>query len=71
MDYCHMAEDIKYYIDNNQLKNVGLIGHSMGGKVVMQFLSKHGDYNKIIEKAVVIDILPINYLGSINGIESI
>ena len=34
-DYEIMAEDLKQYCDLNNLKNIILLGHSMGGKTAM------------------------------------
>ncbi|PID82077.1 MAG: alpha/beta hydrolase [Clostridiales bacterium] len=52
-NYMVMAEDIHQFIKEHQLKNPILIGHSMGGKVAMQYAL---DYPEIIKKLVVIDI---------------
>ena len=34
-----LAEDLKYYCDDHNLKDVILLGHSMGGKTAMLFAS--------------------------------
>ncbi|TIB50312.1 hypothetical protein E3P80_00472 [Wallemia ichthyophaga] len=34
-DYAHMAADVSQFIESHNLHNVTLLGHSMGGKVVM------------------------------------
>jgi pimeloyl-ACP methyl ester carboxylesterase len=59
-DYNIMSEDLNTFIDDLNLDNVNLIGHSMGGKTVMQFLTK---YSSKAHKAVVVDIAPKQYNG--------
>lgn len=53
-----MAEDLLNYINHYQLKNVILLGHSMGGKTVMQFSVTHPD---VVDKLIVADISPKAY----------
>ena len=53
-----MTEDLKTYCDDHNLKNVILIGHSMGGKTAMHFASKHPD---LVKKLIVVDISPKHY----------
>ncbi len=71
-DYTTMALDIKEYCDAHQLSNIILLGHSMGGKVAMQFASK---YNSYLKKLIVADIAPKEYAPHhsdiINGLRSI
>lgn len=58
MNYPAMAKDIKEYCTKNNLKNIILLGHSMGGKVAM-FAA--GEYPFLIEKLIVVDISPKYY----------
>lgn len=71
-DYTIMAQDIKDYCDHHNLNNIILLGHSMGGKVAMQFASLHSGY---LEKLVIADIAPKEYAPHhsdiINGLRSI
>ena len=58
MDYVELANDLHIFIEEHQLKQPLLIGHSMGGKVVMQYaLSYPNDFDKM----VVVDISPRKY----------
>ena len=57
-NYKVMSEDILELINDNQLKNVILLGHSMGGKTAMQFAINHPDY---LNKLIVADIAPKHY----------
>ncbi|MHA6279455.1 alpha/beta fold hydrolase [Salinimicrobium sp. CAU 1759] len=56
--YTELAKDIKEYIETHGLKNVLLIGHSMGGKTAMTAASLFPD---LIEKLIVVDIAPKYY----------
>lgn len=56
--YAAMVQDIYDYCQTHQLKNVDLIGHSMGGKVGMFFAMKHPE---LLNKLVVADIAPKYY----------
>jgi len=57
-DYEILVADLHAYIDYHQLNRVHLLGHSMGGKVVMQFAV---NYPGLVEKLVVADIAPKYY----------
>ena len=57
-DYDILVEDLHTYILAHKLEKVVLLGHSMGGKVVMQFAV---NYPELVEKLVVADIAPKYY----------
>jgi pimeloyl-ACP methyl ester carboxylesterase len=57
-NYTELAKDVKEYIENYSLKNVILIGHSMGGKTAMTAAAL---FPHLIEKLVVVDISPKYY----------
>lgn len=54
-NYKLMAEDLAIFLEDNWIHKAHLIGHSMGGKTVMQFAADFGD---VVEKLAVIDIAP-------------
>lgn len=56
--YWIMAEDVLELIENEKLKNVILLGHSMGGKVGMYLTL---DSPQLISKLIVCDIAPKKY----------
>jgi len=56
--YDAMVEDLKEFIEQEKLENVILLGHSMGGKIVMKFAL---DYPSIVKKLIVVDIAPKEY----------
>jgi pimeloyl-ACP methyl ester carboxylesterase len=58
--YFDLSNDILELIKKNNLKNVILAGHSMGGKACMQLCVENPD---IVKKLIVIDISPMGYLN--------
>src|SRR5690606_26066885 len=57
-NYDVMVEDLKELMDNEGLDKAYLMGHSMGGKTVMNFALK---YPEKVEKLIVADISPRYY----------
>lgn len=53
-----MAEDVVRFFDENELENVILLGHSMGGKTAMQLALQFPDR---IAALIVVDIAPVCY----------
>lgn len=57
-DYELMAEDLYEFIQEHQIVNPVVLGHSMGGKTAMQFAMNHPD---MLIKLIVADIAPKPY----------
>ncbi|MDC6365754.1 MULTISPECIES: alpha/beta fold hydrolase [Flavobacteriaceae] len=57
-DYDFLSEDIVHYTHHYNLKNVFVLGHSMGGKTAMQLSTSHPE---LIKKLIVADIAPKFY----------
>ncbi len=57
-DYETMADALAEFLQNHWIYETRLIGHSMGGKLAMQFALSHPD---IVKKLVVVDIAPKLY----------
>jgi len=57
-DYPTMAEDLAEFMDDHGIYMAHLLGHSMGGKVVMQFAV---EYPERVEKLIVADMAPKTY----------
>ena len=53
-----MAADLREFVETQSLAQAFLLGHSMGGKVAMQFA---GQYPERVDKLVVVDIAPKAY----------
>ncbi len=53
--YQSMSSDIYEFMQDNSLEKAILIGHSMGGKTVLQFVS---DFPDKAEKYIIIDVSP-------------
>jgi esterase len=58
MNYTVMTEDLREFLSEQGLSNVCLLGHSMGGKVAMQFATESPEW---IDKLVIVDISPKAY----------
>jgi pimeloyl-ACP methyl ester carboxylesterase len=57
-NYEVMCEDILEYMEDNDISNPIILGHSLGGKLAMKFAFTHPDK---IEKLIVADISPRKY----------
>lgn len=57
-NYELMAQDVYDYSDGHKLKNINLLGHSMGGKTAMLFAAK---YPEMVNKLIIADIGPKFY----------
>jgi esterase len=60
-NYPVMAADICRFIENHNLTDVTLLGHSMGGKTAMSVAESH---SHCIQKLVIVDISPLKYDSS-------
>ncbi|WP_434037016.1 alpha/beta fold hydrolase [Formosa sp. 4Alg 33] len=64
-----LVEDLKSYCDTNHLKDIVLLGHSMGGKTAMLFATKYPEY---VSKLLVADIsprfYPVHHDAILNGL---
>jgi pimeloyl-ACP methyl ester carboxylesterase len=57
-DYSILSADLAEFYEQEQIKKAHLIGHSMGGKVAMEFALEHPGK---VEKLVVADVAPVAY----------
>ncbi|HPE86449.1 MAG TPA: alpha/beta fold hydrolase [Bacteroidales bacterium] len=58
MTYDAMASDVEMFLETHQIQNPLLIGHSMGGKVAMQFCAENPE---VPAGLIVLDISPLKY----------
>ncbi|RLJ62055.1 pimeloyl-ACP methyl ester carboxylesterase [Lacinutrix venerupis] len=71
-NYDVLSQDLKLYCDNYNLKNVVLLGHSMGGKTAMLFASQYPDYvNKLIVADISPRFYPIHHDAILEGLSSL
>ena len=72
MSHNDLAHDITHYMQHYGIEKANLLGHSLGGKAVMQFAVK---YPLKVEKLIVVDIAPKAYpphhQGIIKALESV
>lgn len=59
-DYRLLAADLRKLMDEMAVSKAHIIGHSMGGKALMQFLADYPDY---ADRSIVVDIAARNYRG--------
>ncbi len=57
-NYNLLAEDLKAYCEFHNLKDIVLLGHSMGGKTAMLFAT---EYPELVSKLIIADISPRFY----------
>lgn len=58
MSYETMAEDLLHFVRSREIGPTHLVGHSLGGKVAMQFALS---YPTEVDRLVVVDIAPRSY----------
>ena len=58
MNYALMANDVAALMDQLELDSAAILGHSMGGKVALQFAQ---DYPARLRRLLVVDIAPVTY----------
>ena len=58
MDYPLMAADVEKFFTTQKIESASVIGHSMGGKVAMQFAL---DFSVRVKKLIVVDMAPRAY----------
>ena len=59
-DYALLANDLKIFMDELEIDAAHFIGHSMGGKAVMEFLRLFPDR---VNRSVIVDISPKGITG--------
>ena len=58
MDYPHLADDLRGFMQNQWIHRAHIMGHSMGGKTAMEFALQNPD---MTDKLIVVDIAPKTY----------
>lgn len=70
--YAYMAEDVLAYCNDNNLENIVLLGHSMGGKTAMLFAAQNAH---LVAKLIVADIgpkyYPLHHQDILDGLSSL
>lgn len=71
-NYDEMSSDLERYIRRHNLNNVVLMGHSMGGKTVMNFVVR---LPSLVDAMIIVDIAPkaypVHHQAYINAMKSI
>lgn len=58
MNFGLMCKDVYQYCQQNDLKDIAILGHSMGGKIGMHIAVNHPE---LVSKLIVADIAPKSY----------
>lgn len=58
MDWGTMCQQLRALIDHQSWEQVSLVGHSLGGKLAMQFALR---YPQRVSHLIVVDIAPVTY----------
>lgn len=58
MDYPHMADDLRAFMQDNGIHRAHILGHSMGGKTAMEFALRNPD---MTDRVIIVDIAPKTY----------
>ena len=61
----NLAKDLLAFVDHERIARCSLLGHSLGGKVAMQFALLHPER---VEKLVIVDIAPRAYESIHDGV---
>lgn len=71
-NYEVLAKDLKNYCEEYHLKDIILLGHSMGGKTAMLFAT---EYPELVSKLLIADIsprfYPVHHDGILNGLRAL
>lgn len=71
-DYQHMADDLREFLTDHQLDQPILVGHSMGGKTVMQYaMSYPGTFARLVVVDIAPKFYPIHHAELIRGLKAI
>ena len=63
MEIREMAGDVVNFIKEKNLKNIVLMGHSLGGKVLMSLATDYPDIYPFVKSMIIVDIAPVNYFN--------
>lgn len=60
-----MAHDVKIWLDAQHFTegNVTMVGHSLGGRVLISLTEQYPHLSEIIKKIVIVDAAPHSYIG--------
>jgi esterase len=64
MNYHEMAQDLIHFVKEHKINKCILMGHSMGGKSILNTLLHYPDFvEQRVEKSVIIDMAPMSYMN--------
>ncbi|KAJ6649176.1 Protein ABHD11, partial [Pseudolycoriella hygida] len=54
--YTDLAEDVRHFFEQHDIRNAICIGHSMGGRAMMCFALQ---YPELVDRAIIVDVSPV------------
>jgi len=60
-DFTSMVEDLKLFMESRNLRHAAILGHSLGGKVAMEFADRHPE---MVAKLIIVDVAPKAYVST-------
>lgn len=70
-NYDVMADDLNNFLVENNIDKPIIMGHSMGGKTVMQFAQKYDNYEKLIVVDIASKFYPTHHQHILEGLNAI
>jgi pimeloyl-ACP methyl ester carboxylesterase len=70
-DYNAMAADLDEFLTDNNIENPVILGHSMGGKTVMQYAMNYDNFEKLIIVDIAPKFYPTHHNHIIEGLKAI
>lgn len=72
LDYTTFANDLKEFLDQQKIVNPILLGHSMGGKTVMEYaVTFPGTYEKLVIADIGPKAYPIHHTKILKGLNAV
>lgn len=57
-DFNSMVADLKIFMENQNMRQAIILGHSLGGRVAMEFADQ---YPAMVDKLIIVDVAPKSY----------
>jgi len=70
-DYPSMADDVEQFLIEQGLDEVTLVGHSMGGKVAMQYVSSFSRAKRLVVVDIAPKFYPVHHDHIIQALQSV
>lgn len=62
-DFHSMSEDLKFFMEGQNIRQAIVLGHSLGGRVAMEFADR---YPELVCRLIIVDVAPKAYASTHN-----